>query len=140
MRAIRENRILTVQQNASGSDFGTIGFHEGKNVSYFVFLKALSQGRNTHVIGIKYDLLNEGEPVGETIATPVKRKEPTPREPILKVFAVTVRSVAIIETALEIKALNAATAKELALKEIKQSRFDPSDAILSHEIRSVEEK
>ncbi|MDB6025155.1 MAG: hypothetical protein JWM68_1378, partial [Verrucomicrobiales bacterium] len=116
MRALQENRILSVQQNASGSDFGTIGFHEGKNLSYFVFPKALPQARNTHVIGIKYDLLDEGEPVGKGTATPVKRKEPKPRPPALKVFAVTVRSVATIETALEIKALNPDAAKESALK------------------------
>ena len=52
--------------------------------------KALPQAANTHVIGIKYDLLDEGEPGGKGTATPVQRKEPKPRPPALKVFAVTV--------------------------------------------------
>jgi hypothetical protein len=57
-RAVRENRVLTVRQDATGAkkDYGRIGFFRERGVSLLVFPKALPKS-NAQVIGIKYELV-----------------------------------------------------------------------------------
>jgi hypothetical protein len=141
-KAIRENRVLTVQQNTAGkkSDFGMVGFHEGKSVSYFVFPKALVGSDGVRVVGIKYDLLDSQKTVGLVARPRLKKRDPKPPVTRVKSFSLTLRRIAIVETALEIQASNAQEAKESALKEIRRTPFDPREATISDEIRSIEEK
>lgn len=137
-RAIRENRILTVKQNPVGSrrDVGRIGFLEEKNVSYLVFPKPLSEAKDTQVVGIKYDLLTEGEPAGGFVPTKQVRK--MARKPGEKNFSVTIRRTAAIETVVLIKAPNRKKAEALALAQIHQQPFDAREAVIHNEVRGVD--
>jgi hypothetical protein len=56
-KAVRENRVLTVEQPPTGTkkDLGKIGFHRDANVSYLIFPKRLPKQSETKVVGIKYD-------------------------------------------------------------------------------------
>lgn len=61
MRAVKQKRVLTVMQESQRKDFGELGFHQHPGALYFIFPKPLpsEQGK---VIGIKYDLVESGEP------------------------------------------------------------------------------
>src|SRR3982751_556830 len=76
MKAVRENRVLTVNQEptAKTKDFGTIGFHEEKSAAYFIFPQPLPESQEGHVIGIKYDLLDEGRVAGSVRSVKVKKE------------------------------------------------------------------
>src|ERR1700743_523497 len=76
MKAVRENRVVTVFQKPNGTkkDFGAIGFHQEKFGTYLVFPKKLAKLEDTHIIGIKYELLKEQPP-----SSPVKKKIESPK-------------------------------------------------------------
>lgn len=61
MKAVKENRVLTLIQRNVGSktDYGLIGFFKEQQVSYLVFPKRLAHAHETKVIGIKYEELGE---------------------------------------------------------------------------------
>jgi len=61
MEAVNENRVVTVVQNPTGNkkDFGTTGFHQEKFATYLVFPKRIPKLDDVHIIGIKYELLQE---------------------------------------------------------------------------------
>jgi len=54
--AIKNHRVMTIQQSPSGTEFGMIGFKEGKGSSYLVFPKSLKRFENMRIIGINWDL------------------------------------------------------------------------------------
>ncbi len=54
---IKNNRVMTVQQSESGTEFGIAGFKERKNARYLVFPKSLKRFENKRIVGIKWDLL-----------------------------------------------------------------------------------
>ena len=155
-RAVRENRILTVKQNPTGSkkDVGQIGFNKDKNVSYFIFPEPLPEAKASQVIGIKYDLLQAGKPIGEPVAkgslTRLKKEPkrppakdehtPTPpKEPQDKQFTATIRRTAVIETAVTVRAKNRKQAEALALEEVRKRPFDNGEAVVRDEIRGIDE-
>lgn len=61
MEAVRNHRVLTVKQPATGNarDWGIIGFHPEKDAAYLKFPKALPNFENQRVIGINYDLIED---------------------------------------------------------------------------------
>jgi len=61
MRAVKQKRVLTVVQESKRKDFGELGFHQHPGALYFIFPKPLPAGEG-RVIGIKYDLVEPGEP------------------------------------------------------------------------------
>lgn len=139
MRAIRENRVLTVKQNPVGSkaDVGTIGFHEDRDVSYFIFPEPLPESKGAKVIGINYDLLEVDKPVGRKISSkptkqPAKKPEPEKRE-----ISVTIKRTATIETTVKVEATGLAEAENLALAEIREQPFDGKKAIIKDEVRAI---
>ena len=58
-KAIRTNRVLTVQHQNTGSkrDVGKIGFRVQRGALYLVFPRPLPKAGSIPVVGINYDLL-----------------------------------------------------------------------------------
>ena len=56
--AIKNNRIMTIQRNESGTEFGIVGFKQAKDVRYLVFPKSLKRFENRRVVGINWDLVS----------------------------------------------------------------------------------
>ncbi len=54
---LRNNRVMTILQTDSGTDFGMVGFREGKAARYLVFPKSVERHIDKRVVGIKWDLV-----------------------------------------------------------------------------------
>jgi hypothetical protein len=54
---IKNSRVMTIQKNESGSEFGMVGFKERKGARYLVFPKALKRFENSRIVGIKWELV-----------------------------------------------------------------------------------
>lgn len=52
----KNNRVMSILPSASGSDFGSVGFHNRKGARYLIFPKSLKRFENERVVGIKWDL------------------------------------------------------------------------------------
>jgi hypothetical protein len=139
MKAVHQNRILTVKQEnvGTGKDFGIVGFQREKNASYFIFPKPLNKFKDRRVIGIKYDLAQTSAPLGKIVkqrsqpkrtgargvlpaewAHTAERAAVTSkpaRVPQPKVFRVTIRFSSTVETTAEIEADSSREAREKAL-------------------------
>lgn len=140
-KAIKENRVVTVKQEATGSkrDFGTIGFNREKNVSYFVFPKKLPKMKDAKVIGIKYGLLDQPktkDPISKQIrASPIqKARKATAQE---KEFTATIRRTALWEESIQVKAKNLSEAKKKMETEMSHKKFAESDALVRNELRDL---
>lgn len=66
MKAVEENRVLTISQPNVGTrkDFGLVGFFPQRNASYLEFPRALKQEPDTKVVGIQYEEVQQGKPSG----------------------------------------------------------------------------
>ena len=56
---VKNNRVMTILQSESGSDFGLGGFREAKGARYLVFPKSLKRFVDCRVVGIKWELVRE---------------------------------------------------------------------------------
>jgi hypothetical protein len=56
---LNNNRVMTVQQSESGTDFGIIGFKARKGARYLVFPKSLKRFVHNRVIGIDWARVRE---------------------------------------------------------------------------------
>ncbi len=56
-RQIKNNRVMTIQQSETGTEFGLVGFKADKNSRYLVFPKSLKRFENTRIVGINWDLV-----------------------------------------------------------------------------------
>jgi hypothetical protein len=54
---IKNNRVMTIQQSETGTDFGFAGFKASKGGRYLVFPKSLKRFDNNRVVGINWDLV-----------------------------------------------------------------------------------
>jgi hypothetical protein len=52
---LKNNRVMTIQQSDSGTEFGMAGFKERKGAIYLVFPKSLKQFENCRIVGINWD-------------------------------------------------------------------------------------
>lgn len=143
MRAVKQNRVLTVVQESKKKDFGELGFHQREGSLYFIFPKPLpaEQGK---VIGIKYDLAETTEPKDPISPQDLKRvtkraKPPQPekQEAPLKTFDVLVRRVAAVETNVLVEAHSKNEAREKAMEMVKGRGFDLAEAKIENKIESV---
>jgi len=145
MRAVKQKRVLTVVQESKRKDFGELGFHQHPGALYFIFPKSLPADEGK-VIGIKYDLVESGEPADRISPTELKReakkktakshKAKTP-EPVVKTFEVLARRVALLEESLSIDAHSKAEARQKAAETLKTRGFDLGNAKIENEIKSV---
>lgn len=136
MKAVRQNRVLTVNLagSSSRSDYGAVGFHPGKRVAYFIFPKPLTPFNGHRIIGIHYELLTESPPLGPLVKQrfrgrpafdrrQARRPElaPVPSETREKNapgnrYLVTVRFTAVADVSEEVFAASSSAAREEALK------------------------
>jgi hypothetical protein len=56
---LKNNRVMTILQSESGSDFGLVGFREAKGARYLAFPKSLKRFIDRRVVGIKWELVRE---------------------------------------------------------------------------------
>jgi hypothetical protein len=142
MRAVKENRVLTVihQRLGSKKDYGLIGFQLQPQAAYLVFPKPLPPLTDARVIGIHYELLSERkspEPSPRKVrskAPNVKRKP----EKRLVSFEALVRRTAVIETTISVLARNRNAAREKAAETTRREAFDVSRAIVTNQVITVE--
>lgn len=142
MRAVKENRVLTVlhQRLRNKKDYGLIGFQLKPQAAYLVFPKPLPRLRDARVIGIHYELLAERKRT-ETSPRATRSKAPKVKrkaEKPLVTFEVLLRRTAVIETSVSVLARNKNDAKEKAVETTRREPFDVSRAIVTNEVTAVE--
>lgn len=154
MKAINENRVVTVFQKPTGTkkDFGMIGFHQKKFAAYLVFPKPLPQLGEVHVIGIKYELLREppeSRPVKKDRKPQIIEKKTftqngwhpngIPKSKVkigpVKKFQIKIVRTGSIETNVTISAKNISEAETKALETVKKEKFDPDD--IHDEVKAI---
>ena len=52
---IKNNRVMTILQSESGTDFGIVGFRDAKGARYLIFPKSLKRFIDRRVVGINWD-------------------------------------------------------------------------------------
>jgi len=158
MKAVKENRVVTVFQKPTGTkkDFGQIGFHQEKFATYLVFPKPLPKLGDVHVIGIKYELLKaqtENRPlekerkptrayhrsyVHDGVETPPAAPPQPERktEPARK-FQVKIVRTATVETTVTVEAGSISQAEAKALHAIHDEPFKPDK--IHDDVKSITE-
>jgi hypothetical protein len=140
MRAVKEQRVVTVKQEPTGTkkDFGVFGFLEEKYVTYLVFPKSLKRFGDKRIVGIKYEELqrapvatakNKTGPVRSAsrkrpslkVLPTAKPKSQPPAPPKPKEFTARIRLTAVIESTVTVKALTAREAHGNAIDAARQS-------------------
>jgi hypothetical protein len=142
MKAVRENRVLTVFQKPTGTqkDYGQIGFFEQPFSLYLIFPKPLPKPNQARIIGIKYDALEEVGLKAEVTAKKTAKPKPAvvEKQKLLRTkFTVTVTRTAAIKTKLNITAENISDAESLALEQIQTKPIELS--LIKNEVTSVSE-
>jgi hypothetical protein len=57
-QTLRKNhRVMTIQQNDSGTDFGVADFYERKGATFLAFPKSLRAYADHRIVGIKWELV-----------------------------------------------------------------------------------
>lgn len=138
MKAVRENRVLTVTQptGANKRDSGRIGFHESAHAAYFIFPQPLVRNLDSRVVGIKYNLLRQRRPgAPDRPRGPELRSAPQPRAKPESIFHFIVQRQAVLETTVQVSARTKAEAERKALHTAKQEPFDLAKAILNIRLR-----
>ena len=143
MRAVKQNRVLTVVQESTKKDFGELGFHQQQGALYFIFPKALPSGQGK-VIGIKYDLAETTQPKDPVSPHDLKRvakraKHSTREKPETraKTFNVLVRRIAMVETQILVEARSKTEARKKSIEMVKGQGFDLAEAKIENKIESV---
>jgi hypothetical protein len=54
---IKNNRVMTILQSDTGTEFGMAGFKERKGAVYLIFPKSLKRFENCRIVVINWDLL-----------------------------------------------------------------------------------
>ncbi len=52
---LKNNRVMTIQQSESGTDFGIVGFKEQKGANYLAFPKSLKRFADRRIVGIDWE-------------------------------------------------------------------------------------
>jgi len=56
---LKKNRVMTIVNTDSGTDFGIAGFKESKGATHLIFPKSLKQFVDKRVVGIDWALVRE---------------------------------------------------------------------------------
>jgi hypothetical protein len=54
---VKNNRVMTIRPSVAGTDFGVVGFCEGKTSRYLVFPKSLRRFEGERIVGIDWTLV-----------------------------------------------------------------------------------
>jgi hypothetical protein len=55
--ALKNHRVMTVQQSGGGTEFGMVGFKQSKLARYLIFPKSLKRFDGNRIVGIKWDFV-----------------------------------------------------------------------------------
>ncbi|HEX8280110.1 MAG TPA: hypothetical protein VF551_01930 [Chthoniobacterales bacterium] len=55
--ALKKHRVMTIQVNESGTDYGVIDFCERKGASFLLFPKSLRRFADKRIVGIDWELV-----------------------------------------------------------------------------------
>ena len=55
---IKNSRVMTIQKNEGGVEFGIVGFKERKRATYLIFPKSLKRFENKRIVGVKWELVH----------------------------------------------------------------------------------
>ncbi|MGH7941517.1 MAG: hypothetical protein ACREE6_00460 [Limisphaerales bacterium] len=136
MKAIKENRVLTVIQRHKGAkDFGQVGFHQQPFASYFTFPKPLPADVADRVIGIRYELLERPVASATSALKPSFGRKPAP--PAKSSFTIVVQRAAAARLTLIVMAADKPSAGAEALKQAETMPFHPSQAEVNNKIVSI---
>src|SRR3954462_14561690 len=75
--AVKKNRVMTIEKATEGTkrDAGVVGFDQRKGASYLIFPEPLDRFSGQKVIGIKYELIKAGTPVGPKVDPRIFRNQ-----------------------------------------------------------------
>jgi hypothetical protein len=138
MKAVRQNRVMTIENLDGRKDQGIIGFVKEKNASYFVFPKPLNRFSGLEVNAIKYELVKQPSVTErssrlEEAAGITKRSKAPP----LKRYSVTLRYTLTLDISRQVEAKTSKQARQLALQQ--NPPVDLSKANRKFKIMSVHE-
>jgi hypothetical protein len=147
LKAVRENRVLTVIQKPTGTqkDFGIMRFVQEQFALYLVFPKPLPKATEARVIGINYELIAEAAP-NQSKERTAKKETATPRlrvpqtleqKPIQKQFRITIVRSGREEVALMVRGQNIHEVEKTALQMVKRKTFQPQGIL--DEIKAIAE-
>jgi hypothetical protein len=54
---LKNNRVMTIRQTESGTDFGEVGFNAKKAARYLAFSKSLKRFEGERIVGIDWGLV-----------------------------------------------------------------------------------
>jgi hypothetical protein len=54
---LKNNRVMTIRLSEAGTDFGVVGFGEGKTSRYLAFPKSLKRFEGERIVGIDWTLV-----------------------------------------------------------------------------------
>ena len=54
---LKNNRIMTIRQTESGTDFGEVGFHQKPGARFLAFPKSLKRSEGARIVGIDWSLV-----------------------------------------------------------------------------------
>jgi hypothetical protein len=150
MRAVRENRVVTLCQQNVGTkkDYGLIGFFKEKNAAFLIFPRKLSLPAETKVIGIKYDKLAAAKPRGPIFksgeaAKPKKVPVPGPPakpEKAFHRFRAPVRLIAEQTLDLDVEAASKSEAKKLLEERARHLELNPISARIVRKVGAVKRR
>ena len=146
MRAVQQNRVLTVKQPNVGTqkDYGIVGFRSEPSASFLIFPKSLAAAPGTKVVGIKYELLAQPSPAEPISPSERVKRVHAPREqprterpksipetvsvppkiPPPKKFKITIRCNSTVDLIREVEARTLRAARAKALEEIARQPVD----------------
>jgi hypothetical protein len=55
--ALKNHRVMTIQESETGTEFGFAGFKQSKVARYLIFPKSLKRFENERVVGINWGLV-----------------------------------------------------------------------------------
>ena len=82
-RALKADRLMTVQQGGGKTDFGEVGYEPGPHGQVLLFPRSLKKFVGARIVGIDYDLLKEEhaaakpKKVAKSKTPPAKKAAPT---------------------------------------------------------------
>ncbi len=85
--ALKQHRVLTVHQRTRGAkkDFAVVGLDKARDSQFLIFRKSLRRFENRHVVGIRYDLLDEAGLVASTYSEKISPLSNLPEKQVDKV-------------------------------------------------------
>lgn len=145
MKAVAQNRVMTIAQPNVGTrrDFGLVGFFPQRNANYAEFPKPLEVSRETKVVGIRYEDLQQSKPSGplykpgaerppgipmrergKKVPKPPAQPPKAPAPPKTRRFAAEITWTSTVTETITVEAVDAKNARKLIERAAQQKEPD----------------